>query len=241
MTALIRSELLAVRTLRTTWILPVALLALVGLIVGASMGDAGKPGTITPDQLREPLAITAGIMSAVFVAVFAVIRVGGEYRYETISQRFLAGSRARVVAAKLLTFGGLGAVLAALSIGLGLAIAAPMIASKDLTLDYSSGDVVQLVASVLLGAVLFAGLGVAIAFICRSQPVALLVVIGLFPAEKVAGIVLDENASYMPYGALQSLLDQGNAPPAVGAAVLAATTIACCAVALVLVRRRDVT
>ena len=133
MTALIRSELLAVRTLRTTWILPVALLALVGLIVGASMGDAGKPGTITPDQLREPLAITAGIMSAVFVAVFAVIRVGGEYRYETISQRFLAGSRARVVAAKLVTFGGLGAVLAALSIGLGLAIAAPMIASKDLT------------------------------------------------------------------------------------------------------------
>ena len=70
---------------------------------------------------------------------------------------------------------------------------------------------------------------------------ALLVVIGLFPAEKVAGIVLDENASYMPYGALQSLLDQGNAPPAVGALVLAGTTIVCCAVAWVLVRRRDVT
>ena len=43
MTALIRSEFLAVRTLRTTWILPVALRT--GRpIVGASMGDAGKPG-----------------------------------------------------------------------------------------------------------------------------------------------------------------------------------------------------
>ena len=44
MTALIRSELLAVRTLRTTYIVPIALLALVGLIVGASMAEAGKPG-----------------------------------------------------------------------------------------------------------------------------------------------------------------------------------------------------
>jgi ABC-type transport system involved in multi-copper enzyme maturation permease subunit len=241
MTALIRSELLAVRTLRTTYIVPIALLALVGLIVGASMADAGKPGTITPDQLREPLVITAGIMSAVFVAVFAVIRVGGEYRYETISQRFLAASRARVLIAKLVTYAGLAAVLSALAIGLGLAIAAPVVSAKDLTLDYSGADVVVLFASVLLGAILFAALGVAIAFICRSQPAALLVVIGLFPAEKVLGILLDENASYMPYGLLQSLLDQGNATPVVGAIVLTAVTAVICAAAWMLLERRDVT
>ena len=45
----------------------------------------------------------------------------------------------------------------------------------------------------------------------------------------------------MPYGLLQSLLDQGNAPPLVGAVVLTAVTAATCAVASVLVRRRDVT
>lgn len=241
MTALIRSELLAVRTLRTSYIVPVALLALVGLIVGASMADAGKPGTTTPDELREPLAVTAGIMSAVFVAVFAVIRVGSEYRYETISQRFLAASRSRVVIAKLVTYGALAAVLSLLAIGLGFAITAPVVASKDLTLDYAGAEVLQLFGSVLLGAVLFAALGVAIAFICRSQPAALLVVIGLFPAEKVLGILLDENASYMPYGLLQSLLDQGNAPPLTGAIVLTVVTAATCVVAAILVRRRDVT
>jgi ABC-2 type transport system permease protein len=241
MSALIRSELLAVRTLRTSYIVPIALLALVGLIVGASMGDAGTPGTTTPDQLREPVVVTAGIMSAVFVAVFAVIRVGGEYRYETISRRFLAGSRSRVLIAKLVTYAALAGVLSVLAIGLGLAIAAPVVASKDLTLDYSGADVLQLFGSVLLGAILFAALGVAIAFICRSQPAALLVVIGLFPAEKVLGILLDENASYMPYGLLQSLLDQGNASPLVGAIVLAIVTMAVCVLAWVLLERRDVT
>ena len=241
MSALIRAELLAVRTLRTTYIVPIALLGLIGLIVGASMADAGQPGTTTPDELREPLVVTAGIISAIFVAVFAVIRVGGEYRYETISQRFLASSRARVLIAKLVTYGALAAVLSLLAIGLGLAIAAPMVASKDLTLDYAGGDVLALFVSVLLGAILFAALGVAIAFICRSQTAALLVVIGLFPAEKVLGILLDENASYMPYGLLQSLLDQGNAPPLVGAVVLTVVTAATCAVAGALVRRRDVT
>ncbi len=241
MTALIRSELIAVRTLRTTYIVPIALLGLVGLIVGASMAEAGDPGTTTPDELREPLVITAGIMSAVFVAVFAVIRVGGEYRYETISHRFLAGSRLRVLVAKLVTYAALAAVVSLFAIGLGLAIAAPVVASKDLTLGYSGAEVLQLFGSVLLGAMLFAALGVAITFICRSQPAALLVVIGLFPAEKVLGILLDENASYMPYGLLQSLLDQGNASPLAGAVVLTAVTAGTCAVAWALLERRDVT
>ena len=132
-------------------------------------------------------------------------------------------------------------MLAALAIGLGLAIALPMVASKDLTFDYSGAEIAQLIGAVVLGAVLFAALGVAIAFICRSQPAALLVVIGLFPAEKVLGIVLDENASYMPYGLLQSLLDQGAASPAVGAIVLTVVTAATGAAAWILVGRRDVT
>ena len=33
--------------------------------------------------------------------------------------------------------------------------------------------------------------------------------IGLFPAEKIAGLILGENAAYMPYGLLQALIDQG--------------------------------
>jgi hypothetical protein len=242
MTALIRSELLHLRTLRTTYLLPLALFGLVGLITFASMEDIGNPGTTTPDQLREPFVVSAGIISAVFLAVFATIRVGGEYRYETISQRLLAASRSRVVVVRLVTYAGLGLVLAALAMGIGVAITAPAVAGEGLTLDYDTAALAQLFASTVLGSALFAILGVATAFICRSQTAALLIVIGLFPAEKVLGLVVGDNAAYMPYGLLQSLLDQGGATtPGIAAIVLTATVAVVTAAALVLAGRRDVT
>ena len=79
----------------------------------------------------------------------------------------------------------------------------------------------------MLGAALFGVLGVAFAFITRSQTAALLIVIGLFPAEKLAALILEENAAYMPYGLLQSLIDQGGAvSPTVGGALLSLTAAA---------------
>ena len=56
----------------------------------------------------------------------------------------------RVLVAKLVTYAALAAVLSLLAIGLGLAIAAPVVASKDLTLGYSGMEVLQLFGSVLL-------------------------------------------------------------------------------------------
>jgi ABC-2 type transport system permease protein len=241
MTALIRSEMLALRSLRTTYLLPIAVLGLVALITLATTEDIGSAGVTTPDQLREPFVVSAGILGAILVAVFAVIRVGGEYRYETISQRFLAASRARVLIAKLVTFVAIAVVLGALATGVGLAITQPSVAAKDLTLDYSGAELAQLFGSVLLGVALFAMLGVATAFICRSQSAGLLIVLGLFPAEKIVGLVIGGDASYMPYGLLQSLLDQGEASPGLAAALLSAEVAVLVAAAWIMIRRRDVT
>jgi ABC-2 type transport system permease protein len=241
MTALIRSEVLALRSLRTTYLLPAALLGLVALITLATIEDIGSAGVTTPDELREPFVVSAGILGGILVAVFAVIRVGGEYRYETISQRFLAASRSRVLIAKLVTFVAIAVVLGALATGVGLAITQPSVAAKDLTLDYSGGELAQLFGSVLLGVALFAMLGVATAFICRSQSAGLLIVLGLFPAEKIVGLVIGGDASYMPYGLLQSLLDQGEASPGLAAALLSAEVAVLVAAAWILIRRRDVT
>ena len=242
MTALIRSELIQLRTLRSTWLVPLTLLGLVGLITGASMADVGKPGGITPAQLREPLVAPAGVMSAVAIALLAAIRVGGEYRYETITQRFLVGPRGRVVAAKVITYMAVGFAIAVAAIGLGLAIAGPTISGRGLTLDYDAAGVLGLFASVALGAVLFGALGAGIAFITRSQTAALLIVIGLFPIEKVAGLLVGDNAAYMPYGLLQSLIDQGGtASPALGGTLLALTAASVVVVAWRLSAVRDVT
>ena len=90
MTALIRSELLALRTLRSTWAVPAVLIALVVVIVTASLADAGSPGLTTPAELREILVATAGILCAVGMALFAATRAAGEYRHNTITHRLLA-------------------------------------------------------------------------------------------------------------------------------------------------------
>ena len=118
---------------------PVILLGLVGLIGGASLADIGKPGGMTPAELREPIVVPAGIMSAVAIALFAAIRVGGEYRYGAIAQRFLAAHRGRVLVAKLLTYAIVGLFLSAAAIGLGLAIASPNISAEGLSLHDQRG------------------------------------------------------------------------------------------------------
>ena len=242
MIALVRSEFLQLRTLRSTWLVPVTLMGLIGLIGGASMADVGNPGGMTPAELREPLVVPAGIMSAVAVALFAAIRVGGEYRYQTIAQRFLAARRERVVAAKLIVYASVGLALGVAAIGLGLAIAGPNISAEGLSLGYDAAGITGLVASIMLGAALFGILGVAFAFISRSQTAALLIVIGLFPAEKLAALILGDDAAYMPYGLLQSLIDQGGAvSPPVGGVLLSATAAVTALVAWRLVARRDVT
>jgi ABC-2 type transport system permease protein len=241
MTAAIRAELLQLRTLRSSYVVPVSLIALVALITFASGEDVGNEGTRTVDELREPLVITAGIFSAVFLAVFAVIRVGSEYRYETISQRFLASPRQSAVVTKLVTYAGLGILLAAAAAGVGLAITESAVAAENLTMDYAGGALAQFFGSTVLGTALFAMLGVFTAFICRSQSAGLIVVFGAFIAEKVASIVIGDAAAYLPYGLLQSLLDQGSTSPGLAAVLLTATTVAVGIATRVLVRRRDVT
>ncbi len=242
MIALVRSEFLQLRTLRSTWLVPTILLGLIGLISFASLGDIGRPGGMTPAELREPLVVPAGIMSAVAVALFGAIRVGGEYRYETIAQRFLAAPRGRAVAAKLTTYAAVGLLLAGASIGLGLAIWGPGVSSEGLSLGYDAGEIATMIGSISLGAALFGALGVAFALISRSQSASLLIVIGLFPAEKTLSLVLGDSAAYMPYGLLQSLIDQGGAvSPVVGGMLLSLTTAAVVLVAWRLAAMRDVT
>jgi hypothetical protein len=115
MTALIRSELLALRTLRSTWAVPAVLIALVAVIVTASFADAGSPGLTTPAQLREILVATAGILCAVGMALFAATRAAGEYRHNTITHRLLASPRRTPrLTATLLVYGALGVMMASL-------------------------------------------------------------------------------------------------------------------------------
>ena len=120
MTALIRSQVVQLRTLRSTYVVGATLVALVGLITAVTMGEAGSPDLRTESQLREPLVASAGIMIAVVMAIFAATRVAGEYRHATIAQRVLAAPQLpRLVVGAIAVHATLAAVVTAAAFGIG--------------------------------------------------------------------------------------------------------------------------
>jgi ABC-2 type transport system permease protein len=240
MTALIRAELVGLRTLRSSYATPVLLVALAALIAAADLSSTGKKGHITPTQLREPVVAGAGLTIAVAFAIFAAMHVAGQYRHRTITQRLLACPRRRgTLVAQLLTYAILGLLLSSAALLAGLAIAQPVVAGKHLPLGLSAG----VVAGVLLSVALFAMIGVSVAVITRSQPAAISVLVATFVAEKIIGGLIKGAGAYLPYGLLNPLLGMSGATISRGAAALILTgiTAAIAFIAYVLLARRDVT
>lgn len=240
MITLLRADIVRLRTLRSSYAVPLLVLAVVVGITAASLTEAGAEGMSTATQLREPLTASAGILVAVASAVFAAMRIGGEYRYGTMGQRLLATPRRARLLASILTVHGLaGLVVAALALGTGLAVGLPMVAAEDL----SMGMTPQIVAAVLFAVIAFSLIGVCCGVIFRSQSAATLVIVGAFFVEKIVGIFIGDAVAYLPYSLLTPLLrlEGATISQAPAAASLAVTTTALVALATVLFARRDVT
>ena len=217
----LRADLIRLSTLRSSYFVPVVLLALVGLITAGSLTQAGSSGMTTTTQIREPLTASTGIMCAVGMSLFAALRVGGEYRYGTMTQRLLAvPQRRRLLASILALHGLLALVVSGIGLVVGLAIAYPMLADDDLSMGLSP----QILAAVLFSGVAFSLIGVSCAVILRSQTAAVLVIVGTFVGEKLIGIFVGAGLG---------------AAPAAGALTLVA--LALVVIAAALFTRRDIT
>jgi ABC-type transport system involved in multi-copper enzyme maturation permease subunit len=240
MTTVLRADLVRLATLRSSYAVTFLLVCVVAGITAASLSEAGGPDMSSATRLREPLSASVGILVAVALALFAAMRVAGEYRYGTIDLRLLASpSRTRLLAAVLAAHGLLGLVVGAAGLAVGLAIAVPILESKGL----SMGMTPQIGASILLAVVAFSVIGVCCAVICRSQPAAVLVIVGMFVVEKLVGLFVGGVAEYLPYGLLTPLLrlEGGTVAPGRAALVLVAITGALVVASSLFFRRRDVT
>jgi ABC-type transport system involved in multi-copper enzyme maturation permease subunit len=242
MTALIHSQLVQLRTLRSTYVVAATLVALVGLITAITMGEAGSSDLRTESQLREPLVASTGIMVAVVMAIFAATRVAGEYRHATITQRALAAPhRARLVAAAMLVHATLAATVTAIAFGVGAAITGPMLAGKELSTGLAGGELLQVGAAVVLASTAFAVMGAAAGFLTRSQAPAVVAVFVVFFAEKLFGGMLGDLGGYLPYSLLNSLLElDGPLSVSLAAIVLAVIAGALALVASLTAARRDI-
>jgi ABC-type transport system involved in multi-copper enzyme maturation permease subunit len=208
MIALIRVELLKLRTVRLSYGL---LAAAIGLTAVFCVIEAVRAGTNALPPLSTAAGvtdvITGGVWSMMFAAILGATLSSGEFRHATATGTYLVTpARNRVLAAKTVAAAAGGAIFGllgwAVATGVGLGFAAARGYADPLTAAtiarYAAGHVV---AAALLGAI-GAGLGSLI----RSQ---LAVVIGILVwsivVESVLGGLFSAVQPYLPYTAATTL------------------------------------
>ena len=233
MIRLIRTELMQLHTLRSTYLVALATVVISAVVAWADLSDAGTKGLSSPGELRDALVMAPGLVTAMFAALFAASRTAGEYRHHTIAQRALASPRRwRMLAARLTTYGVLSALLGAVALAASYAIAGPVVDAEGMQLSLSSSDLLVIAGEVAAAGGLFAMLGVSVGFICRSQAPAMIVVFGGF---------IGSAADYLPFALLNSALDiDATIAPASATLALAGVAATVAAGSAVLLRRRDV-
>ena len=208
-TALLRSELLKVRTTRGWWAYLVVLVLLVGVGTAAEVGSRSESERSGLD-FQLALADLVGITSLLAI-ILGITIVTTEFRHGTITPTLLATpSRERVLAGKALA-GLLVAVLfAVIAFVVIVAIAVPWTSIDGGELQLTDGDVVERAGQALLGVVLWLLMGVAIGAVVHSQVAALVgTLIWIFVAETLlwglfAWRDIDRVAEYLPFRALDA-------------------------------------
>jgi len=205
--ALVRAELLKIRTTRGWWAYLIVIVLLTGLAVAGEVGSAESFDRGTAD-------FQLGLIETVGVAVLLAIILGitvvtTEFRHGTVTPTFLATPhREHVIAAKAIA-GILVAIgFAVLSLLVVFAVALPWFAIVGAEWNLGGGEAVTRVAEQVVVAVLWVLMGVAIGAVVQSQVAALVgTLIWIFVGETLLlglfGLLdLDGARPYLPFQAL---------------------------------------
>ncbi|MEA2361707.1 MAG: type transport system permease protein [Thermoleophilaceae bacterium] len=245
MTALLRAELLKLRTTRT-------FIALTGVAVGTSLLICVLVSVLSePTQESVLTDVFTSDTSALFIVILAIVGITGEWRHRTITSSLLAApDRLRFLAAKTLAFAAAGLVLSLL-ISIAVAIVGMVILSAR---DLPTPELGELVGQILRNAevaALLGALGLALGTLVRNQPVAIVGVLVLaFVIEPTLLALAPDVGRFAPFSALSASIQQIPASdvgaedanllsPGLAVLVMLAYIGSAFAVGAVLLRRRD--
>jgi len=164
-TALIRGELIKVRTTRTALGFALTILALTLLWVLLSI-LTGDPQTLTEKQDAinvSPLPL------AIPLLIYGVVGATGEYRHRTLAPAVLiAPDRVRLTLARLIAYVLTALAIAAVTIALTLLIALPLLSGKPGP-DLAGDDIRRMVVGTLIASALSMALGVGVGLLVKNQ------------------------------------------------------------------------
>jgi ABC-2 type transport system permease protein len=246
MTALLRADVIKLRTTRT-------FIALAGVAIGLGLLLTGLIASLGENSKEDVLAaVFANDTSSFFIMVLAVVGISGEWRHRTITSSLLAApDRLRFLAAKTVAFSAVGV---ALSLTISLSVAAlgfAILEVRDLPTP-DAADLIELTARSAVLAALLGAFGVGIGAIVRNQVVAVVAILAAtFIIEPIVLTVLPEVGRYGPLWALPmaatgidpealGLEEAGLLHPTTATLALLAWIGAAFAAGAVLMRRRDV-
>lgn len=242
MSALLRAELLKLRTTRTFFALAAAAAGLTLLIAGLT---AALDRTTSRQEASDLLLLNT---TAFFVLMLGAVGITGEWRHRTITSSLLAApDRTRFLVAKLLAYAAAGAVLAAAITLLAALCTGAILASGDHA-TFTGSDVADALWRNCTVAALLGAFGVAAGSVIRNQVGTIVTLLVMaFMIEPVVLALSDEVGRVMPVTNAPAAItfdesgseDGDLLSPAAGAAVELAWIGGLAALGALLLRRRD--
>ena len=208
MIALVRAELLKVRTTRGWW----AYLAVIVLLVGLAVaGDIGSNGETRGDLDFQLGLVEATGFGAVLAIILGITIVTTEFRHGTVTPTFLAEpTRERVLASKTIAAGLASLLFGVLALLVVAGVTVPWLSITGDDIHLLDGEIGTLAAQSLLSAVLWGLMGVAVGSVVHSQVAALVgTLVWIFVGETLLWglfslIDIDGALSYLPFRALDA-------------------------------------
>jgi ABC-2 type transport system permease protein len=192
LSALLRGEMIKVRTTRTALGFAIASVLLVVAYVLVSL-LAGDPTTVS--EKRDALNV-GGVLS-VPLLIFGIVGATGEYRHRTLAPAVLIDpDRTRLTLARLLAY-----LLTAIAVGVAmvvvaLAIGLPLLSSQ-LGPDLAGEDYRRVIGGGLIVASLTAALGVGVGVLVRNQVAGVVgALIWLFILSPLLGLIDEDLPNY---------------------------------------------
>jgi ABC-2 type transport system permease protein len=166
--AQLRSELLKIRSTRTTIGIVIGMVAVI-LLFSLLAGLVTKaPDLTTVEDQRGVLGV--GSLAGVFSAIAGIMLVTSEYRFGTIRPTFLfQPRRSKVLVAKVLAGLLAGLVFGIVGEGLGFGIGVLLFSLRGIPFLLDGSQVAVLLLGTLAGVALWGAIGVGLGAIVRSQ------------------------------------------------------------------------